>query len=233
VNINCRRMDEAIAGQDRSDRGFKRTATLSEEFVATAQQAAGYYARRIARALGLPKTDIDDIRQDLILEVLIRSKRFDPRRAAWITFVDLVIRHEASDLADRLMSPRTVRFRSLEYLRTHGSSHKPNGTEFLAETGGTLSLWSVPSYPFESVELAVDVDRFMAGLPATLHHLCRLLMTKTSTDAQRHSGLSVAQFYRHLQDLRMRLRSVGLSDGRRPREKDRNFRGYITNRAQQ
>jgi RNA polymerase sigma-70 factor (ECF subfamily) len=183
---------------------------LTDEFVRTAMATTDHYARRIARTLRLPETDIDDLRQDLLLEVLRRGVRFDPARAAWVTFVEMISRHAAADLATRLVQAR----------RTHGGSIDapvvmPDGsrlslTEVLSEEDGLAALWNGPVDPFLDVERRIDLERFINALPDHLRRLCRLLQTETPAVAQRLSGASTAAFYRDLQDLRMRLRAVGL-----------------------
>src|SRR5512132_4114489 len=73
---------------------------MTEEFVQVAMETAAHHARRIARTLRLGREDVADLRQELLLEVL-RRVVFDRERAAWTTFVTMIIRHAADDLADR------------------------------------------------------------------------------------------------------------------------------------
>jgi Sigma-70 region 2 len=66
---------------------------LTHEFVQIALAAADYYARKIARSLKLPAADLEDVRQDLLVEVLRRARSYDAGRAAPATFIELVTRH--------------------------------------------------------------------------------------------------------------------------------------------
>ena len=198
------------------DDGVEQAVRLTDEYVATAHKTAEYYARKLARTLGLAAADVEDIRQDLLMEVLIRCQRFDSQRAAWITFVDLVVRHEADDLAARLKVARDVDGGSIDDPVSSGDGRIVPLSDTLEDTEGMASQWSSPKNPFAAVELAIDVERFMAGLPEHLHGLCRLLMTESATDAQRLSGFSTARFYRLLYELRMRLRAIGLGPGGTP-----------------
>ncbi|MBX6323380.1 MAG: sigma-70 family RNA polymerase sigma factor [Rhodospirillaceae bacterium] len=176
----------------------------SEGFVRTALGAADYHARRLGRSLGLGLMDIQDIRQDLLLEVLRRAPRFDPERASWVTFVEIVVRHAAADIAGRIVVARAVHGGSLDEVREDGLATEP------AEGEGLDGIWRGAPDRFLDVERRLDVERFIAGLPDDLRRLCRLMQTESAGEAQRLSGLSPAEFYRQLQDLRMRLRSVGL-----------------------
>lgn len=62
---------------------------------------ADYHARRSAAVRQLPCADRDDLRQDIAVEVLGRLTAFDPARAAFGTFVDLLAAHAASRHGDR------------------------------------------------------------------------------------------------------------------------------------
>jgi RNA polymerase sigma-70 factor (ECF subfamily) len=192
------------------DETIEETERLTDEFVTAALATADHYARKTARTLRLPAAEIDDLRQELLMEVLVRSARFDARRAAWITFVDLVVRHEAHALASRLRQACRLHNRSIEDPVPLSEGRKARLAEVMPDTEGIAALWSPPFDPFAAAELRIDIERFVADLPDRLRRLCRLLQTEDIADALRLSGLSTAQFYRELRELRMRLRALGL-----------------------
>jgi RNA polymerase sigma-70 factor (ECF subfamily) len=66
---------------------------INEDHLPALQSAAAFHAARIAWQLHLPPADREDIRQDLLVEMITRLPRFDPDRASISTFVDLVARH--------------------------------------------------------------------------------------------------------------------------------------------
>lgn len=203
-------MNPNLHSADRDPLAATEAARLTDTFVAVARRTADYYARRLVRTLGLPASEVDDLAQDLLLEVLIRATRYREDRAKWITFVDLVVRHEADVLAERQLRRRRHMVASIEDLvRTEHDGTVPIA-EVLSDDDGMPALWGAITDPFAAVELALDVERFVAGLPDDLRRLCRLLQGEPVTEAQRRSGLSPASFYRELNELRMRLRAVGL-----------------------
>jgi DNA-directed RNA polymerase specialized sigma subunit len=57
---------------------------------ADAFERIDYFARRLRRRF--PRLEADDLRQELILQLLRSSKRFDPQQATRKTFVDRVLR---------------------------------------------------------------------------------------------------------------------------------------------
>jgi RNA polymerase sigma-70 factor (ECF subfamily) len=186
---------------------------LTDEFVQIALAAADYYARKIARSLKLPPADLEDVRQDLLVEVLRRARSYDAGRAAPATFIELVTRHAADELASRQVAARQVVRRSVDdpVARADGSS-APFG-DLLPEELGLAAFWAGCRDRFAAIERRIDVERFIQRLPDDLRCLCRLLQTERPTVAQRLSGLSVAEFYREIAELRMRLRAIGLGRG--------------------
>jgi RNA polymerase sigma-70 factor (ECF subfamily) len=183
---------------------------LTDKCVRVALSTTDHYAKRIARTLGVPETDIDDLRQDLLLEVLQRGLRFDPARAAWVTFVEMISRHAADDLANRIVQARRADGGSIDAPVVMADGSRLSLSEILSEEDGLAALWNGPVDSFLAVERRIDLERFINALPDQLRRLCRLLQTETPAVAQRLSGASTAAFYRDLQELRMRLRAVGL-----------------------
>ncbi len=181
---------------------------LDPERIALVSATAGIYAARLNRAHRHGACDRDDFRQEMVLSVLERSRRFDAGRAGWSTFVHLVMGHAAGDLARSLRArPITV---SLETLAGEGCT--------LGETLSDRDGW-YPSDPFSAIEQARALESALASLPANLRHLCALFARFGIGEALDRSGLSRAEFYRRRQELRFRLRSLGIRpEGTRPRK---------------
>lgn len=188
-------------------------AEITEACVRVASATASHYARRIARSLGLAAEDVADLRQELLLEVVRRCQGFDPTRAAWATFIDMVVRHAADELAERLAYGQRINAGFLDDLTTWRNRRRVRLTEVLSEGDGLGALWSGLGDPFADVDRRIDIERFVERLPDGLRRLCRLLQTEQPADAQRLSGLCKSEFYRQLDELAMRLRAVGLAEG--------------------
>lgn len=197
-------MQQARQSQRAKDRG----EALTEEFVRVGLAAAHHYASRLARRLGLPASDIADLRQELLLDLVRRAGLFDGR-AGWATFADLVSRHASHDLAGRVIRDRRRHGGSLDDLIRVGHALLPRHA-VLADADGLGAWWNGGADAFAATEQRLDVERFLAGLPARLRRLCRLLACEEVADAQRLSGLSRSRFFRDITDLRMRLRAAGL-----------------------
>jgi len=190
-----------------------RAPLLTDDLVEIAIAKADYYARRISRSLDLPRIDIDDLRQDLLVEVVRRAHAYASERAAWSTFVELVVRHAAGDIASRLIQERTIVRGSIDEPVAGADGAPVSRGELFSSDAGMGAFWAGPPDPFVTVENRIDLERFVQSLPESLRRLCDLLQAETPTVAQRLSGLSPAEFYREIADLRMRLRTIGLRQG--------------------
>jgi DNA-directed RNA polymerase specialized sigma24 family protein len=184
--------------------------SLTPDRLKVLQTTAHHHAHRVA-ARGLDGgTDVADVRQALVLAAWSRIAQFDPRRASWSTFVNLVVRHAAWDLAARFREQRAIATSSLDGDHPACADGGSDQHELVADP---QSVGDDSSNPFIAVELGVDVERAVESLPDPLRRLCRLLQLEPPSVAQRLSGLSPADFYRQVHEVRMRFRSLGLRPG--------------------
>jgi RNA polymerase sigma-70 factor, ECF subfamily len=170
---------------------------LAPERLSILEASAKYHARRVAPRVIDAATDISDIRQSLLLAALARIGRFDPERAGWSTFVDIVVEHAASDYTRQRLQRRR---------RDEVSLDEPGVSDAIvnrADAGGRDPA-------FVRTERVLDLERAVEELPGHLRRLCRLLETEPPSVAQRRSGLSQAEFYRQIAEIRMRFRAFGL-----------------------
>jgi len=87
------------ASPTRANKHQALTDPLLAERLAVVRASADHHARRLVKWVRDAGEDVDDLRQALILAAWSRIAQFDPARASWSTFVNLVIRHAAWDLA--------------------------------------------------------------------------------------------------------------------------------------
>ncbi|MBF0354930.1 MAG: sigma-70 family RNA polymerase sigma factor [Alphaproteobacteria bacterium] len=160
--------------------------------------AADRCARRIGRSLRLPPSDIHDIRQELLLELVRRAPRFDGQ-APWPAFARMVIRHAGQDTADRWVRHQRRLGGSLEDI------------EQCSEGDGLSAWWAGGVSGASAIHLRLDLQRFLESLPAGLRRLCHLLADEDRADALAGSGFSRSEFFRQLLELRMRLRAFGIA----------------------
>lgn len=207
-------LGRACTVQDRDNEDQQNAGdALTDEFVRIALAKADHHARTLARRLGQTGADVDDLRHDLLLEVVRRARAYSARRAAWSTFVELVVRNAAAELASRLIEERRVVSRSIDEPIAQTAGVALTHGNILPTDAGMAAFWGGVPDPFVAAENRIDIERFVQGLPSALQRICRLLQTETPTVAQQRSGLSPAEFYREVHELRMRLRAIGLGWG--------------------
>lgn len=157
-----------------------------------ALSAAGHRAARGGRRLGLSAADREDLRQDILVAMLQRSRHFDPARGAWSTFVGMVARHVVADQARLRRERQQPVFLSLEL------------DEFPSGCSATQQDHLDPT-------LALDLQRVAEELPADPQSVLRLLGEEGDVpSAQRVSPQSRPTFYRSVADLRCWLHASGL-----------------------
>jgi DNA-directed RNA polymerase specialized sigma24 family protein len=136
--------------------------SLTPDRLKVLQTTAHHHAHRVA-ARGLDGgTDVADVRQALVLAAWSRIAQFDPRRASWSTFVNLVVRHAAWDLAARFREQRAIATSSLDGDHPACADGGSDQHELVADP---QSVGDDSSNPFIAVELGVDVERAVESLP--------------------------------------------------------------------
>lgn len=165
--------------------------------VAASLAVAQRYARRGARRLRLSRADRDDLQQDILLVMLERDARFDPKRGRWDAFATLLARHVVADC---------VRVRRAD-------AH----TEHLQLDLDAFPLGaSATQRDEDDPHLRLDLGRVGADMPAPCGRLLALIRTTADiADAQRQAPESSAAFYRTIAELRCWLHAAGLRPMRR------------------
>jgi len=156
--------------------------------LAVAMSAAHRRAGRLARQVTDPARDRDDHAQDILLDLVARSHRFDPERGSWGAFVTVVTRNAALTILARSARPLASDCDADDLmLEPHGHAER-------------------------SLVTMIDARTLQRRLPSSLRGvLATLLETASVTDAQATSGQSAASFYRALRELRLRLVAAGLA----------------------
>ena len=82
--------------------------SISQDDLRTLLHEADVAVRRLVRKLGLPRADLDDIRQDLLTDALARLHAFDAERGALGAFAGLVMANRATRIAQRVRNHRRM-----------------------------------------------------------------------------------------------------------------------------
>jgi len=182
------------------------------------QLTRGYAARmirfraaQIVGLVGLPKTDRDDIEQELRLHVLRRLEKFDPAIAQWNTFVGIVIQRHAATLIERhrrrgrvpdpTSSPNPISI-SLDAVREPPAADrtKPH----------VLAALAVHSNHEHQSDLAMDVEQVLTLLPKPCRRMCALLKRHSVAEAARLLGIPRTTLHDRLSRLREVFQAAGI-----------------------
>jgi len=168
-------------------------------------------ARRLVRRLRLPRAELDDIRQDLLVDLLTRLPAFDPERGSLGAFAGLVLRNHATRIAARIKREREA-FGAVPVSLDEEQPGRDGATRgaIMAEEDG-LSAWlGQPADAFAAVEQRLDVERGLGTLDPRDGALCAALAHTTVESLAAQGRGSRSGLYRRLKDIRLALMAHGL-----------------------
>lgn len=168
----------------------------SAEFTPYLLQQTALRASLLQSSFGFAAADWDDLRQDLALDCLRRLPRFDGSRGSWKGFVRGVVRNHACVLAAR-----------------QGCRPQFEPLENDAAAGGTTGhVRDLPAADIRAaLELGLDTERVLAGLPDDLRTIARHLAQMPISAACRETGLTLSQMNRRIRRIRAAFTAAGLA----------------------
>lgn len=173
-----------------------------------------FKGQQLARKYGFAAYDAEDIQQDLLLDYMRRSRSYDPYRSSRRTFTRLVVNNCVATVVEARKAARRgygARRLSLNERLDRRDLNSPELIEGLSDPY-TLSIEA-------RLNLALDVDRLLGRLPATLANLCHSIMVSdTCAEAAANVGISRATFYRKMRRVRNEFAS-GMREPQLPRSR--------------
>ena len=181
---------------------------ISRSDLVTILDEADAAAARLWRRLRLPRTDLDDLRQDLLLDLIRRLPAFDARRGSIGAFAGIVLRNQASRIAARVARERRATGGRLLSLDEPAGDGTTLGDR-LGEADG-LSAWHGHCVALEAaIDARIDLARALGALHARDRSLCAAA-TQCPVRVLAERGLgSRATLYRRLRELRCALAAHG------------------------
>lgn len=170
-----------------------------------AMKAATRKARKLVGHYGWTKTDVEDIAQELLLDLVHRWPKYDPTRSDPEAFVAGIFNHHVETMiAARLAAKR-------DYRRARTSLNVEVGRK----KGGRAVVRGdlLPDRADEPGrrKAASDVASIVAQLPDDLRAACRLLMEgRTVAEVARETGVPLSTLRGRLAVVRATLARAGL-----------------------
>ena len=172
-------------------------------------------ARQLIGSAGFTESDLEDLEQELIIDLLLRLSKYNPDRAQRNTFITRVVDHRiATILEKRTAGKRDWRLCTASWsdwikLEEGGSVERLEAydlEEYLRQTG-RLSRKSV-----DRLDLSIDLRRVIASLPPELRALCERLQSESVTGISRDTGIPRGTLYERIKKLHDLFEDAGLSD---------------------
>lgn len=171
-------------------------------------------AARLCRHGREYQLDREDVRQDLLLDLLSRLGAYNASRGTLQTFVSVCFKHRSARLMRNAYREHLARHPAdLDGPVVQGGTTRVIDT--LGESEGFGAWVGQPTDLLLQLEQQLDLDRMLSGLPAAMTPLCAALMGDQLSQGIAASCSRTTQ-HRRLQDLRDWL-SVTLLDRPRPR----------------
>jgi len=180
-----------------------------------AVQIIRYKARQLVGRVGFTESDREDLEQEMVLDLLRRLPKFDPKRAGRNTFIARIVEHKVAtiieaqkagmrdyrlcscSLNDRLEDEEG---RSIERMETLDQE------DYLRRTGKLSRPMS------ELRNLSIDLRSAVQTLPPELRELCKRLQTESVTEISRDTGIPRGTIYESIKKLRAIFEDAGLKD---------------------
>ena len=160
--------------------------------------------------------DFEDIKQDMLLDLLERLAKYDPGKSNFKLFVTCVIDRKGKNL---------IRYRESEkrdYRREDCSLNEDVMVADSDEPVQRLATIDQDDHDIrtgkygrpaaERIQLRLDIEAVVAGMPPELRKAAELLQTQTVTQVARALGVPRTTFYdKHLRLLREAFSAKGLN----------------------
>lgn len=172
-------------------------------------------AKQLIGSAGFTKSDLEDIEQELILDLLQRLPKFDSNKAGYKTFIARVVDHRIA----RIIEERKAGLRDWRLCITSLNDIVPLGEGVCGER---LEAYDMDEYlrqigcssrnSSDRLELSIDIGMFVNSIKPELRTLCERLKTESVTEISRDTGIPRATLYERIQELRDLLEDNGLKE---------------------
>jgi len=189
--------------------------TLSQTEFPRLQFLAQREARRVCRIARLPNHEADDIRQDMLLDLLPRLSAFDPARGSLGAFASVCFRHRGSRLAEQRTRERRARHEAdLDQpacVPNCDAADEPLRLgETIPEAEGYLAWCGHDTDAIGAVDRRLDLARACSVIDPRDYALCAALAAGSAHEVARRSAMSRSTVYRRVHEIRMRLLAAGV-----------------------
>ncbi len=127
---------------------------------------------RLCNKYQLSDDDLEDLRQDLFVHVILYIHKFDSERSQWTTFIDRILK---SGIANFLKVHFAKCRREENSVLLHEDVDNQEIDEYMTALDGTAVDNST-----ENIDLRVHIETTLPTLPPLYQRICQLLMEERS-----------------------------------------------------
>lgn len=168
-------------------------------------------ARRLVRRLRLLRTDLDDVRQDLLVDLVARLPAFDCTRGSLGAFAGVVMANRATRLAQKVKRQRQFHGATpISLDETIPDSDGATRGDLISESDGLPAYFGQPIDAFAEVERRIDVERGLGALDPNDAKLAAALSHVTVDELTGRGPASRSGLYRRVKNIRLALLAAGL-----------------------
>ncbi|MEP7365801.1 MAG: hypothetical protein ABI972_21310 [Acidobacteriota bacterium] len=162
-------------------------------------------ASRLVASAGFRSDDWEDLKQEMVLDVLRRSPKFDPARGDWQGFVRGVVRNHAAVLVmrERRRAPELL----IEDMMIREDAGEGDSLDILDRRPSAGVV--------DALHLSIDVRGVVESLPPQLQSLAVVLGQMPVKDVCQHAGKSRSRVYQMTRQIREAFVRAGFSPSRK------------------
>ena len=174
---------------------------------------ATHHARRAVGRAGLTTSDVEDVAQEALVQLVHRLPRFDEERGPRTAYSAMVIRGAVSRTVEHRRAARRdwrrCRTSLDEEFALRGGNTVTRGETIASDEHATRTRGARLG-PVERADLRLDLQDLLDRLPEGPRQVCRLLMRVTPTEAAREVGLPRGTFHGVVRRIRKHFEEAGL-----------------------
>jgi len=171
----------------------------AEDYVAA---RIAYRVDRLCKKFRRPDMEPEDFEQDFRLRLLAGMDDYDPARTSWRTFVCMVLDRHYRHLVRKFITAQRHASMSPLALEDANEDFAESIPDPQYDEGG----------PFAAIDLRLDVESALSGMPERLRGIAALLMTYRPVEVAEILGISPASVTRAIKRIRPYLEAAGLGD---------------------
>ncbi|MBF0180606.1 MAG: sigma-70 family RNA polymerase sigma factor [Magnetococcales bacterium] len=161
-----------------------------------AVRAIRFKARQLSFLPCFSRSEVEDLEQEMVIDVLHRLPHFDPSRASLPTFLNRIVGHCAATLIARQ--------------KTKSLGDKAEMLSLDDLESGIEQVMTVIPLGMDHIDLSVDVNRLLVRLPNEHRRICHHIMFWDQPFRSCRLGMSRTTFYRRLDEIRAFFSKAGL-----------------------